>query len=334
MLLDEPVPVDRFQPGVFSTFVSLPIASFAPDKLNPQGKNSLTAAAGNSGGLKFPFLKYHLERVIANGIAAGVIAAGSGGPAVIQRLTQAVTEMLAAGQLRNLPQILPGEQVICRIIATAGDLLPGQAKMALTIDKYSPKRPAGAPAEVVLLSRDITDLKALEAILEQEGTRDELTGLHNRRYLMERLEPALRSAKRYGHPLSFCLCDLDRFKAVNEEHGRAAGDEILKAFGFIARKELRAEDLAARYGGDEFAFLFPFIPAQDAAISLERIRERLRAKDFCGRADELFRVTATFGVTNLEPGHAHPRDLFEAADRVLFHAKDLGRDRVLVARAP
>jgi len=190
--------------------------------------------------------------------------------------------------------------------------------------------PAGAPAEVVLLSRDITDLKALEAILEQEGTRDELTGLHNRRYLMERLEPALRSAKRYGHPLSFCLCDLDRFKAVNEEHGRAAGDEILKAFGFIARKELRAEDLAARYGGDEFAFLFPFIPAQDAAISLERIRERLRAKDFCGRADELFRVTATFGVTNLEPGHAHPRDLFEAADRVLFHAKDLGRDWVLV----
>lgn len=190
--------------------------------------------------------------------------------------------------------------------------------------------PAGAPAEVVLLARDITDLKALEAILEQEGTRDELTGLHNRRYLMERLEPALRSAKRYGHPLSFCLCDLDHFKAVNEAHGRAAGDEILKAFGFIARKDLRSEDLAARFGGDEFAFLFPFIRAQDAAVSLERIRERLRAKDFCGRDDELFRVTATFGVANLDPGHAHPKDLFEAADRVLFHAKEQGRDRVRV----
>ncbi|MBK8726068.1 MAG: GGDEF domain-containing protein [Holophagaceae bacterium] len=190
--------------------------------------------------------------------------------------------------------------------------------------------PEGAPAEVVLLSRDITDLKALEAILEQEGTRDELTGLHNRRYLMERLEPALRSARRYGHPLSFCLCDLDRFKEVNEAHGRAAGDEILKAFGLIARKELRSEDLAARYGGDEFAFLFPFITAQDAAVSLERIRERLRSKDFCGHSEELFRVSATFGVANLDPAHARPEDLFEAADRVLFHAKELGRDRVLV----
>lgn len=190
--------------------------------------------------------------------------------------------------------------------------------------------PEGTPAEALLLSRDITDLKALESILEQEGTRDELTGLHNRRYLMERLEPAIRSAKRYGHPLSFCLCDLDLFKAVNEAHGRAAADEVLKAFGMLARKEIRSEDLAARHSGDEFAFLFPFIPAEDAAVCLERIRERFATRDFGGREDALFHATATFAVVDLDPAHATPEDLFEAADRALFHAKEEGRNRVRV----
>ena len=190
--------------------------------------------------------------------------------------------------------------------------------------------PEGASGEVLLSSRDITDIKALEIYLAQETTRDELTGLYNRRYLMERLDPALRSAKRYGHPLSYCLSDLDHFKAISDTHGQAAGDEVLKSFGLIARKELRSEDLAARYGSDEFAFLFPFIPAADAVACLERIRERLREKTYLGKDDQPFNVTATFGVVNLATRHTTAEELFEAADAALFHAKSLGRDRVHV----
>lgn len=190
--------------------------------------------------------------------------------------------------------------------------------------------PAGAEGEVLLSARDITDLQALETYLAQETTRDALTGLHNKRYLMERLEPALRSARRYGHPLSFCLCDLDGLKAVTRDHGPAHGDEALKSFAALARKELRSEDLAARFGGDEFAFLFPFSPASDAAACLDRVRTRLREKAFLGKDDQPFSLTATFGVVVLQPDHASAEDLFEAADAALFHAKSLGPDRVHV----
>lgn len=184
--------------------------------------------------------------------------------------------------------------------------------------------------EVLLSARDITDLKALETYLDQETTRDALTGLHNKRYIMERLEPALRSARRYGHPLSFCLCDLDGLKAVTRDHGASHGDEVLKSFAAIARAEIRSEDLAARLGSDEFAFLFPFIPPADAAACLERIRARLREKAYLGRDDQPFGMTATFGVVGLGPGQATAEDLFEAADAALFHAKSLGPDRVHV----
>ena len=184
--------------------------------------------------------------------------------------------------------------------------------------------------EVLLSARDITDLQALETYLAQETTRDALTGLYNKRYLMERLDPALRSARRYGHPLSFCLCDLDGLKAVTRDHGPSHGDEARKSFAAIARAEIRSEDLAARFGGDEFAFLFPFIPPADAAACLERIRARLREKTYLGRDDQPFGLTATFGVVGLGPGMATAEDLFEAADAALFHAKSLGPDRVHV----
>lgn len=190
--------------------------------------------------------------------------------------------------------------------------------------------PEDAEGEVLLSARDVTDLQALETYLAQETTRDPLTGLHNKRYLMERLEPALRSARRYGHPLSFCLCDLDGLKTVTRDHGAAHGDEVLKSFAALARKEVRSEDLAARFGSDEFAFLFPFIPPADAAACLERIRARLREKTYLGKDDQPFRITATFGVVGLGPDHATAEDLFEAADAALFHAKSLGPDRVHV----
>lgn len=186
----------------------------------------------------------------------------------------------------------------------------------------------GAPKLVVLYARDISALKALQAELERQSTHDELTGLPNRRHLMERLESAIRTSKRHGHPMSVCLCDLDAFKRINDTHGHAAGDAVLRAFAEAAGGELRDEDLGARLGGDEFCFVFPFSPAAEAAGCLERIRVRFGGLRFIGAGGNAFTASATLGIADLRPDHAGPAEILEAADRALYRAKEAGRDRV------
>lgn len=186
----------------------------------------------------------------------------------------------------------------------------------------------GAPRLVVLYARDISSLKALQTKLERQSTHDELTGIPNRRCLVERLEAAIQSSRRHGHPMSVCLCDLDAFKRINDTHGHATGDEVLRAFAGAAAGEMRSEDLAARLGGDEFCFLFPFSTAAEAAGCLERVRLRFRGIRFAGEGGDAFSASATLGIADLQPNHASSAGILEAADRALYQAKAAGRDRV------
>ncbi len=168
----------------------------------------------------------------------------------------------------------------------------------------------------------------------QQAYHDALTGLNSRRHFMELLQQNVSLARRHAHPLSLCLCDLDNFKSVNDTHGHQVGDDVLETFGRVISEEIRAEDIPGRLGGDEFCLLFPYVPANVAAICLERVRKKFAAITFTTEAGETFSVTATFGIVDLPTGGATEEELLELADQSLYQAKELGRNCAVANGAP
>jgi len=187
--------------------------------------------------------------------------------------------------------------------------------------------------DFLLLFSDVTEQKEVEERLIYEATHDSLTDLFNRRYVMARLEQMVHSAIRYGHPLSICLCDLDRFKAVNDTHGHAAGDQVLSHVGKLIKRRSRAEDIAGRYGGDEFCMLLPHTDADAAVNCVERIRQDVEKAPFQTDGGRVLSLTATFGVAEMAPEYEDENDLLVAADRALYRAKAEGGNRIITYSA-
>lgn len=177
---------------------------------------------------------------------------------------------------------------------------------------------------------DITDRKTTEEQLIYEAIHDSLTGLFNRRYFMEQLSQAFHSARRYGHLLSFCLCDLDDFKSINDSYGHRTGDEVITAFAKLMQEELRSQDMGGRYGGDEFCIFFPYVSASEALIGAERIRIGFQEMVFGDKEEFTFSPSATFGITELSPNIENERDLLKSADMALYKAKKMGRGCVVI----
>ncbi|BAL93629.1 GGDEF domain-containing protein [Rubrivivax gelatinosus] len=167
---------------------------------------------------------------------------------------------------------------------------------------------------------------ALERI-EALATHDELTGLTNRRAAGERLR---RAAREPGASMCVAMIDLDRFKQVNDSRGHAVGDEVLRHFARVARQTVRAEDMLARWGGEEFLLLMPATTPEQALTVLARLRERLRAAPLaCAGAG----YTVTFSAGVAPCGGAGEADLDAAiarADDAMYRAKREGRDRTLL----
>ncbi len=183
----------------------------------------------------------------------------------------------------------------------------------------------------ILVCRDITERKRLEDDLKHQATHDSLTDLLNQRQIKNLLAAACETAKRYSHPLSLCLFDLDRFKQVNDRYGHQVGDRVLVTLGEIVRQGLRSADLAGRYGGDEFMIAFPHTPASGANRSMERILTDLKDKSFEAEA-ETFSVTCTAGIAEFDARTMTVEDLIQEADNGLFEAKKLGRNRVVIRK--
>ena len=173
-------------------------------------------------------------------------------------------------------------------------------------------------------------LRESESRLQQQATRDSLTGLFNRRYLDETLELDIAQARRHGHPLSVVMLDLDHFKQVNDTYGHQAGDEVLKALGAMLQEDSREGDILCRYGGEEFCLVFPNMPPAAAQARADAWRQRFAAQvhQF---GDFRFQVTFSAGLASFPEHGAHRDELIERADAALYRAKHQGRNRVEVA---
>ena len=172
------------------------------------------------------------------------------------------------------------------------------------------------------------ELRHRNELLHQLAITDPLTGLANRRSLMESSRREFERTQRSGTSLALVMLDLDHFKRINDTYGHQRGDEVLAAVAKRLKEGVRPYDLAARYGGEEFALLLPDTRAEEAALIAERHRTTLNQLRFDGELRNL-RVSASFGVAaSPGPGVAALEDLFRIADAALYQAKEQGRNRV------
>jgi diguanylate cyclase (GGDEF)-like protein len=187
---------------------------------------------------------------------------------------------------------------------------------------------AVAVAENLALA--LANLKLRET-LQNQAIRDPLTGLYNRRYLEETMDRELHRARRQETHMGVVMMDLDHFKTFNDTFGHAAGDVLLSALANVIKNSIREEDIACRYGGEEFLLLMPGVSlstARDRAETLRHAVKNLQVK-YDGRF--LKATSISMGVA-LFPDHgATGSELIAAADAALYQAKQAGRDRVELA---
>ena len=173
-------------------------------------------------------------------------------------------------------------------------------------------------------SRELSDELTRVRLL---SLTDELTGLPNRRAFMRRMEDEVARVQRYGFPLSFVLIDLDHFKAVNDEYGHAAGDEVLRVYSKNILSIFRHHDMVARYGGEEFAVLLPNTDSDGAVRALNKVRRRASETRWQTNGSASDVPTFSAGASLYKPGESVSA-FIERADKALYRAKRLGRHRI------
>ena len=213
-----------------------------------------------------------------------------------------------------------GNEVIASQIIQAGadDYIPKDA-----LNEESLSRSIASTLEKARLRREVAE--AQERMAEM-ATRDTLTGLYNRRFLMEALDREVARAKRYKSDLTLCMIDLDHFKRVNDNFGHAAGDMVLAEIGDMLKRSFRKSDILSRYGGEEFAIIMPQVQEAEAREACERFRKMVASHDFDHDALQ-FKITVSMGLASYQTlAEQSPLGLVTAADQTLYQAKDHGRN--------
>jgi diguanylate cyclase (GGDEF)-like protein/PAS domain S-box-containing protein len=171
--------------------------------------------------------------------------------------------------------------------------------------------------------RDVTHRKRAEETLREIANRDGLTGLANRRHILERLDEEIARTRRSGEAFSVAMLDIDHFKLVNDEHGHIVGDDVLRVFSSDLLARLRKTDRIGRYGGEEFLVILPGTVASGARRLLEEVRQHVARN-----RDDLPRFTVSAGIAEFPQDGNDATSLIEAADSRLYKAKREGRNRV------
>jgi diguanylate cyclase (GGDEF)-like protein len=227
----------------------------------------------------------------------------------------ALEELVGDARTRDLPIL---------IVSGAADLLPRVRALKLdTVDFL--RKPFSLPELLARIDRSLNQAAAREH-LRLEANIDDLTGLGNPRHLRDRLGLEQSRIARHGTPSAIVMLDVDKLKVINDLHGHVVGSRILRAIGDTLRREVRDTDLAARYGGDEFAVLLPHTTAPEACAFAERVLARLRRL-----RPEGIDVSLSVGVAALEGTGGQSIDrLLAQADAAAYRAKRSGGGRVCV----
>lgn len=204
--------------------------------------------------------------------------------------------------------------------------LVGVTRTAIARARGAEERLRSMGAQFELLQRDLAEAR-------DTAGRDQLTGLPNRRALETALARAVDAARVADHALSVAFCDIDHFKTLNDTHGHALGDRVLRLVGDCLSEGAGADAFVGRQGGEEFVMLFEGVQLDDAAARVDLIRAELAQRDFKSRTNEtpVGRITFSAGVASLRAEEGG-EGLLQRADEALYRAKDKGRNRVEIDR--
>ena len=243
--------------------------------------------------------------------ATAVEATGARGSRIVSADGSVVTSGAADGE---------GERLVLPLTASGEQF----GTLELVGDSFSKEQRMNAAS---LAAHAVVALEnaRLHGMVERQALVDGLTGLANRRAASDALHAEAARAARLETPLSVVLADIDAFKDVNDAHGHAVGDEVLRAFADVLRETLRESDLAGRWGGEEFLLLLPGADAEGAAQLADRVRLGLAQRSIPSVPG--LHVSASFGVAE-HAGETNTEQLVAAADGALYRAKRAGKDRV------
>ena len=219
---------------------------------------------------------------------------------------------------------------LCRNGKLFGSLNFGSADPA----RFTPAHATDFFAHLGVIASFALENTVNRARLLRSGYTDVLTGWHNRRYLQMRIKEELARARRHDLPLSCLMLDIDHFKQVNDHHGHAAGDRVLRDIAQRIESQVRATDVTARYGGEEFTILLPDTDLESAALLAERIRQEVAGTPFDIGAGVGLSISASIGIASATPQRPGPDlktvgdALIARADVALYRAKSAGRNRI------